>query len=276
MMSEEKNSSYRGHIINLIVQFSGQHNTITIPRPFIKICGDIPTAMLLSQLLYWSDKGIRPDGFIFKTYSQWKEELGLGESQVRRAVQRLKKEGVIETKLKKAINGAPTLHYRIKKDEFQEWILNKVQNGILNNERLDSVDTQDSSNNDYNKEYNIKKYKTSNLNKSDAHPPFSLFNKIKNEIPIEDHCVEAQDRVREYFGRYENNCSKPHPRMKDEQIELVPSSMESFIDTSEIYEHREYSDILDSYFNRTDIDTDYNINHFASWVHGLVEVMGQI
>ena len=219
-MSEEKNNSYRGHIMELLVQFSGQHNTITILRPFIKFCGDIPTAMFLSQLLYWSDKGSRKDGFIFKTHSQWEEEIGLSESQIRRVTKRLVNEGILETKLRKAF-GAPTLHYRIKRLEFEEWILNKVQNGIFNTERLESVDKQDSSNNDYNNDYINKEYKTSDSFEFDARPSFSLLNKIKNEIPIENYYDETQDKVREYFKIYENRFSRSHPSLKDEQMQFV-------------------------------------------------------
>ncbi len=135
--------------MNLVAQFSGQQNILAIPRPFIHCCGDITSALFLSQLLYWTDKAKRKDGYVFKSYREWEEEIGLSESQIRRATVKLKTEGVLETKLMKA-NGAPTLHYRIIKNQFEEWILNKLQNGILTNIRIDSEESSDSSNIDYN------------------------------------------------------------------------------------------------------------------------------
>ncbi len=137
--------------MDIISNFAGQNNILTIPRPFIDFCGDIPTALLLSQLLYWTDKTKRPDGYIYKSYKEWKSELCISERQVKRASDKLKKEGILETKIKKA-NGAPTLHYRLKKNSFRNWILAKYENGKEQNGKMESTEKAETSNIDYNKD----------------------------------------------------------------------------------------------------------------------------
>ena len=97
--------------MTLIAHFSGQNNILTIPRPFIHFCGGINAALFLSQLLYWTDRAKRADGFIYKSYKEWQEEIGLSENQVRRAVIKLEGEKIIEkkltTKAKKVLIMAP-------------------------------------------------------------------------------------------------------------------------------------------------------------------------
>lgn len=146
---------YRRMVVALLAQFSGQDNTLTIPRPFITMCGgDVTAALLLNQILYWSDRATLPDGWFYKSYREWEEELGLSAYQVKRAINgdpRSKKGFVglhtlgVETALKpvEALKGAPTLHYRINRDMFGGHllrfigsdyanVLNNVENTVLN------------------------------------------------------------------------------------------------------------------------------------------------
>lgn len=115
-MSNYRNSMQR-RIFNLIKQLSGQSNVLTIPRAYIGYTGDVNAALVLSQLIYWCDKGSRNDGFIYKSYREWAIETGLSKHQINRATQILKSKGIVETQLKKA-EGAPTLHYRLDIDRF--------------------------------------------------------------------------------------------------------------------------------------------------------------
>jgi len=110
-------NSMQRRIFNLIKQLSGQSNVLTIPRAYIGYTGDVNAALVLSQLIYWCDKGSRSDGFIYKSYREWAIEIGLSKHQINRATQILKSKGIVETRLKKA-EGAPTLHYRLDIDCF--------------------------------------------------------------------------------------------------------------------------------------------------------------
>lgn len=133
----------RDYISSIITQFSGQNNIIPIPAIYLKITEDYPSAALLNQMIYWSDRTSRKDGYFYKSYNEWFEELHLTEYQVRRATKKLKGLGFVDTALKKA-NGAPTLHYKVDTKEVSEWILKKLKNGNLRNLRMDSEETQES------------------------------------------------------------------------------------------------------------------------------------
>ncbi|MEJ7220645.1 DnaD domain protein [Staphylococcus gallinarum] len=133
----------RDYIASIISKFSGQNNVIPIPVVYLEITEDYPAAALLNQMIYWSDRTRRKDGFFYKSYQEWHEELFLSEYQVRRATNKLKALGLVETSLKKA-NGAPTLHYKVDTQEVSEWILKKLKNGNLRNSRMDTEETQES------------------------------------------------------------------------------------------------------------------------------------
>ncbi|MGD6773373.1 DnaD domain-containing protein [Staphylococcus simulans] len=133
----------RDYISAIITQFSGQNNIIPIPTIYIKITEDYHTAALLNQLIYWSDRTHRKDGYFYKSYKEWEEEIFLSKYQVMRAVKKLKGMGIVETALKKA-NGAPTVHYKIDSKVVSQWIVKFLHNGKLNNSTKDSEETQQS------------------------------------------------------------------------------------------------------------------------------------
>src|SRR5699024_322524 len=131
------------YISSIITQFSGRNNIIPIPVVYIQLTEDYPSAALLNQMIYWSDRTKRKDGYFYKSYQEWHEELYLSEYQVRRATNKLKALGLVETSLKKA-NGAPTLHYKVDTKEGSEWSLKKLKNGNLRNLRMDTEETEES------------------------------------------------------------------------------------------------------------------------------------
>jgi hypothetical protein len=77
-----------------------------------RLFGGINEAIYWQQLHYWSDKGGRPDGFIYKTKEEIEEETTLTRDQQDRVRKKLEEAGYIETKLIKA-NGHPTVHYKV-------------------------------------------------------------------------------------------------------------------------------------------------------------------
>lgn len=121
---------------SMIAEFAGQANTITVPKIFVELVGDYNTAILLNQIIFWSDKTKRKDGLFYKTYKEWQEEIYLTEYQVRRSVKLLKELGLIDTELKRA-NGSPTVHYRYNEEATTEAILKKLKNGISHEETED-------------------------------------------------------------------------------------------------------------------------------------------
>jgi len=111
-------SKNKDHILSTIKSFSGQANLIAFPRLYVQITGDLGLAAMLSQLIYWSDRAIRKDGFVYKSSKDWAEELGVTDYTVRQ----FKRLPYIETRISKA-NGTPTTHYRVKMDVLVDLVL---------------------------------------------------------------------------------------------------------------------------------------------------------
>jgi hypothetical protein len=127
---------------NLIKAFAGNANILSVPRIFISYTGDLNSALLLSQLLFWSDKGTNRD-WIYKTYAELTEEITLSEYQIRKAAKKLTEMDILETKVKRA-NGSPTVHYHLKSDEFSVSILKFLQYPNQRNLSIQPEETQDS------------------------------------------------------------------------------------------------------------------------------------
>lgn len=100
-------------MVLLLRGFSGQKNTFSVPRVFVEIAPNFGAALFLSQVLYWSDKGKRGDGFFYKTYADWRNEIGLSKYKVSRCINWMKDKGLLETKVMKTGNGNPAVHYRV-------------------------------------------------------------------------------------------------------------------------------------------------------------------
>ena len=130
-------------IREVIKRFSGQENTFVVPKVYVQYTGDLTTAVLLNQIVFYSDKSKRTDGYFYKSYKDWEEDICLTERQVRHSVKKLKDNGVLETKLMKA-NGSPTVHYKLNYDKLVESILTLCQNPILQNVSIHSDDMSES------------------------------------------------------------------------------------------------------------------------------------
>lgn len=96
---------------------------LVIPRAYIDIVdGDLAAALLLSQLIYWSNKTYAPDGWIFKTYDDIQREIGLTQHRAAHAKEVLDGLGLIKTELRK-IGAAPKLHYCVDFAKLVELLL---------------------------------------------------------------------------------------------------------------------------------------------------------
>ncbi len=106
------NIDYQAVLSQIKVSSKKKPKLIMAPREFTEITGNIESAIILSQLLYWQDKVIDGEMWIYKSYKDWYIETGLSERQIKKARNTLEKMGFLETKIKKA-RGVPTLHYRL-------------------------------------------------------------------------------------------------------------------------------------------------------------------
>ncbi len=130
---------------SLIKQFTGQAQTLTVPKTFVRLTGDHVVALVLNQMLFWSDKTSAEDGWFFKEHADWREELEISPDQLRRAVDKLASLGV-QRRLKKA-GGAPKLHFRIDLDAFTKVLLAFLTTGaspLLKKRIIDKPDNKES------------------------------------------------------------------------------------------------------------------------------------
>jgi len=136
----------------LITSISGQDNYLTINRTFVKYMNSLEGGIFLQQLVFWSDKAQSKDGFFYKTYAEWNEEICLSEYSVRKQTKILKEKGLVQTKLRKA-EGSPTLHYKLDINRFL-----KSLESFLKNLRIETEKLQDGNENisvsSYTEEYN--------------------------------------------------------------------------------------------------------------------------
>jgi hypothetical protein len=114
--------SNREAVKALIQSIAGQANILAIPRVFITLTKDIKAALLLSQIVYWSDKG--RDGWFYKSMAEWHDELSLTRRELERALTIL--EPWVTTRLARA-NSAPTTHYRVDMDRLTADLLALLQ-----------------------------------------------------------------------------------------------------------------------------------------------------
>ncbi len=162
-------------IFLLIKELTGQANILTIPRAFIEYTGSLDTALLLSQIIYWSDRNPQGDWF-YKSYKEWFTEIGFSEYQVRRCISLLKKMGILETKVRRA-NGLPILHYHFLTQAFTIALLKKLKKRNLKNSRNNNID--------YNRDYK----------REVSQDPFDLIDSISKEDDRQQAIMDADQNM---------------------------------------------------------------------------------
>jgi hypothetical protein len=116
-MSDQKRNLNK----ELIALFSGQSSTITTPKLYVQLTGSLSLAIVLNQCVYWSNKSKCKDGFFYKEYEEWFEEINIPERTLRRRFDRLEQHGWITTKVKK-VKGLNTKHIHTNMDLIIESI----------------------------------------------------------------------------------------------------------------------------------------------------------
>jgi len=67
----------------------GKHDirkdVLGLPREFLFVTDDSNSALLLSQLVYWSERCTNPEGWVYKSEADWRNELNLKRRAMERA-----------------------------------------------------------------------------------------------------------------------------------------------------------------------------------------------
>ncbi len=111
-------------VINTILDGILENHPVSYRVEFCKCYGSVNAGLLLSQLVYWSNKGADKN-WIYKTQKDLFNELGMTRYEQEAARWKLKENEVIEEKLK---GSPPKLHFKINlekiKKDLQEYYSN--------------------------------------------------------------------------------------------------------------------------------------------------------
>jgi hypothetical protein len=105
----------------IIALFSGQSRMLTLPKLYVQLTKNHSLALVLNQCVFFSDKSSIGDGWFYKTYEEWFEEIHIPERTLRRRFEKLAGCSWIETKIK-AVDGLNILHVRPNMDKIIESI----------------------------------------------------------------------------------------------------------------------------------------------------------
>jgi len=194
----------------LIKQFAGQANTLVIPRVFIDFTGDHLAALLLSQILYWSDRTDDPEGWFYKTADEWQAELGMSAYQVKRAAAVLAPLG-IESRVRK-VKLTPKSHYRVDMKRFTDLFMQFLENQETSKSKNYKLENQETSKS-MESEETSKSYKEHRLH-AETTPPTPAPAKNQNgaggggdeiAILLDEYNIGASDSIAQlYREQYPN------------------------------------------------------------------------
>ena len=128
-MSPQKSKDFKSKALAFIEKHSQglPGNSLHLTTKLIIICDNsINKALILSQLLYWCDRGAKANGWFYKSQKELHEETRIDIRAIRRHVQWFKDEGFLETRLKK-VKGWPTTHFHINYSEFYLFCERKIK-----------------------------------------------------------------------------------------------------------------------------------------------------
>ncbi len=106
-MSANKNTN-----VNLLRALSGQENTFTTPKLYVRLTKCHVRGLVLNQLIFYSDKSTRHrDDWFDKSYAEWRREIYIEERTLRSIFKEFEDKKWCETKVIK-VNGLRTLVIR--------------------------------------------------------------------------------------------------------------------------------------------------------------------
>jgi len=103
-------------------KLTNEGSTVAVPKAYLELTkGNGRASIFLQQCIWYSDKGQRGNGWFYKSFSEWHDELFFPRQGVETAVRELKKLGVLETEISMA-GGHPTTYYRVDIDHLYEMV----------------------------------------------------------------------------------------------------------------------------------------------------------
>jgi len=118
---------------------------IAFRREFAIALGGIDESLYLQQLLYWSNKGEREDGWFYKTKEEIEEETTLTRFKQDRVRKKLEEKKLVETSLI-TVRNKPILHYKINLTRVSNLLMQYQETYQSNRKKLTNAKVRNSLN----------------------------------------------------------------------------------------------------------------------------------
>ena len=102
----------KNNMLKSLLALTSRDSVIVVHRHLVYFTGSLEAAMMLSQLMYWTERATLADGWIAKSDSEFKDELHLTRYSVRTAREKLEELMLVKTE-KRMFSGRMTLHYQL-------------------------------------------------------------------------------------------------------------------------------------------------------------------
>lgn len=114
MTKTKTETQSKNALINLVTSLlPGKHNTIPISTLVLwALDRDYEAAAMFTQCMYWKDRTDDDEGWFYKSYEDWYDEILIAEACARRKVKKLESMGWIQTMVWQ-VHRTPKLHYRV-------------------------------------------------------------------------------------------------------------------------------------------------------------------
>lgn len=120
-------------LFDLVTQLTGRDNKIIVDVAFVHFCGDdLPAAVFLSQLIYWTPRAKLAGGWIAKSKEEWYEETCLSPYFIRKATEQFERRGFLKT-TRRHFKGAPTVHFLMNREIFMDAFVKFLTKGDVDN-----------------------------------------------------------------------------------------------------------------------------------------------
>lgn len=235
-----------------------QERPIAYMPIYSRITGSVTAGILLSQIVYWDGKMQHRE--FYKTDRDFCEELSMGASELKYAKKRIQKIGVVKVVRK----GIPArTHYKLNIGKLSDLITTTVKksnqdggkpsNNKDGKKRSTTYTTADtnSDNNDNGFSYQ----------KNDDNEPYTIQIHLRSNPSNNEDVNEA---ISYYNETYSKLLGKPHPKITDQQFEYVKDGFVPQMSLLEDLTLDEYIQIIDDWFSDKNVESDYNIIHFAT------------
>ena len=220
-------------------------------------------AIIIQQVHYWTEQNKvanrnLKDGYYwtYNSYVEWQKQFPFwSDHTIRRTINKLEKLGVLVTGVYNKLQIDRTKWYRIDYEMLEKLVTTPCgQNGQTNSPEWT------------NQKANLDRPLPETITEINSE---TTINNNRRNFSVTAECVPENSIIKYYLESYEECFGKKHPKLRKEQWERVEKEINEF---NEAYftDLEDMRIVVDQHFESDTLNTDYNINHFAT--PGIMEI----